>query len=96
MIGSFKDAALETFYFEGASRRTRSIPRALHGVLRRKLDQLYNAVDINDLRVPPASRLESLKGTLAGWHSIRVNDQWRIIFRWREDAAHDVEFTDYH
>ena len=96
MIESFKDAALQTFYFDGPSRRTRRIPRELHGVLRRKLDQLYNAVDINDLRVPPGNRLEALKGALAGCHSIRVNDQWRIIFRWREDAAYEVELTDYH
>ena len=96
MIGSFKDDALEAFYFEGSGHRTRRIPKELHGVLRRKLDLLYNAVDINDLRVPPGNRLEALKGNLAGWHSIRVNDQWRIIFRWRGDAAYDVEMTDYH
>jgi proteic killer suppression protein len=53
-------------------------------------------MDLNDLRVPPGNRLQALKGTLAGWHSIRVNDQWRIIFRWREEAAYDVAFTDYH
>ena len=96
MIGSFKDATLETFYFEGPGRRTRRIPRGLHAAIRRKLDQLYNAVEINDLRVPPGNRLEALKGALAGWHSIRVNDQWRIIFRWRDDAAQDVGLTDYH
>ena len=96
MFGSFKDDALEAFYFEGPGHRTRRISKELHGVLRRKLDLLYNAVDINDLRVPPGNRLEALKGNLAGWHSIRVNDQWRIIFRWRGDAAYDVEMTDYH
>jgi proteic killer suppression protein len=81
MIASFRDDALETFYFDGPSHRTRRIPKELHGVLRRKLDLLYNAADINDLRVPPGNRLEALKGNLAGWHSIRVNDQWRIIFQ---------------
>ena len=96
MMASFKDAALETFYFEGPGRRTRRIPAELHGVLRRKLDQLYNAVDIHDLRVPPGNRLEALKGTLTGYHSIRVNDQWRILFRWRADGACDVALTDYH
>lgn len=96
MISSFKDAALEAFYFEGPSRRTRRISRELHGVVRRTLDQLYNAVDLNDLRVPPGNRLEMLKGTLAGWYSIRVNDQWRIVFRWQADAAYDVAFVDYH
>ena len=57
MIGGFKDDALEAFYFEGPGHRTRSIPKELHGILRRKLDLLYNAVDINDLRVPPGNRL---------------------------------------
>ena len=96
MIGSFKDDALEAFYFGGPGHRTRRIPNDVRGVLRRKLDQLYNAVDINDLRVPPGNRLEALKGALAGRHSLRVNDQWRIIFRWHADAAYDVEMTDYH
>ena len=96
MIGSFKDAALEALYLDGPSQRTRGIPHELHAVLRRKLDQLYNAVDINDLRVPPGNRVEALKGGWQGWHSIRVNDQWRIVFRWREDAAYDVSLADYH
>ena len=96
MIGSFKDAVLATFYFEGPGRRTRRIPKELHGVLRRKLDQLYNAVGINDLRVPPGNRLKALKGDRKGWYSIRVSDQWRIVFRWYEDAAYDVGLTDYH
>jgi proteic killer suppression protein len=96
MIGSFKDAALEAFYLDGPGVRTRRIPRELHPVLRRKLDQMYNAMGINDLRAPPGNRLEALKGELEGWHSIRVNDQWRIVFRWREEAAMDVYLTDYH
>ncbi len=96
MIGTFRDRALEAFYFEGAGKRTRRIPRALHTAIRRKLDPLYNAVDINDLRVPPGNRLEALKGRLKGLHSIRVSDQWRILFRWREDTAYEVKLTDYH
>jgi toxin HigB-1 len=96
MIGSFKDAALETFYCEGPGRRTGRIPKELHAILRRKLDQLYNAVTLNDLRVPPRNRLKALKGTLAGWHSIRVNGQWRIVFRWQADATYDVTLADYH
>ncbi len=96
MIGTFRDRALEAFYFEGTGKRTRRIPRALHTAIRRKLDQLYNAVDINDLRVPPGNRLEALKGRLKGLHSIRVSDQWRIVFRWREDTAYEVKLTDYH
>ena len=95
MIGSFKDAALEALYLDGPGGRTRRIPRDLHPVLRRKLDQMYNAADINDLRAPPGNRLEALKGELEGWHSIRVNDQWRICFEWREAQAWNVEIVDY-
>ena len=96
MIGSFRDSDLETFYYEGPGRRTRRIPPDLHRVIRRKLDQLFNAADMGDLRAPPANRLEALKGHRKGHHSIRVNDQWRIIFRWERDTAYDVELTDYH
>ena len=63
---------------------------------RRKLDQLNAAVVLTDLRAPPANRLEALKGNRRGQHSIRINDQWRICFRWREGDAHDVEIVDYH
>ena len=96
MIGSFKDADLEVFYYEGPGRRTRRIPPAIHNVLRRKLDQLFSAVDLRDLRAPPGNRLEALKGDREGYHSIRVSDRWRLVFRWARDAAYDVEFTDYH
>ncbi len=96
MIESFADRALENFYCNGASRATRRIPAALHRAINRRLAYLHNATGINDLRVPPANRLEALKGDLAGWHSLRVNDQWRIVFRWINDAAHDVRLIDYH
>jgi toxin HigB-1 len=62
----------------------------------RKLLMLDAAETINDLRIPPGNRLEQLKGTRAGQHSIRINDQWRICFRWTSAGAHDVEITDYH
>jgi proteic killer suppression protein len=64
-------------------------------VARRKLDMVNAARDLADLRVPPANRLEALSGDLNGLHSIRVNDQYRIVFRW-DGGAHDVRFTDYH
>jgi proteic killer suppression protein len=67
------------------------VPRALH-----KLDMLNAAQELNDLRSPPGNRLEVLRGNLRGCHSIRVNDQWRIVFRWAEAQAHDVRLTDYH
>ncbi len=57
---------------------------------------LNNAVALDDLRVPPANRLEALKGDRKGQYSIRINDQWRICFRWKEGDAHDVEIVDYH
>ncbi|MGA2438966.1 MAG: type II toxin-antitoxin system RelE/ParE family toxin [Acidobacteriaceae bacterium] len=62
----------------------------------RKLDQLEAAARLDDLRVPPGNRLESLRGNRRGQHSIRINDQWRICFVWKEDGAHDVEIVDYH
>ncbi len=96
MIGSFADKTLETLYYHGPSSATKSIPADLRGAIRRRLAYLHNATNINDLRVPPANRLEALKGDLAGWHSIRVNDQWRIVFRWDNDTAHGVKLLDYH
>jgi len=65
-------------------------------VARRKLRQLEIAGQLDDLRVPPGNRLESLKGDRSGQHSIRINDQWRVCFRWEEAAAEDVEIVDYH
>ena len=65
-------------------------------VARRKLRQLELAANLNDLRVPPGNRLEALKGDRAGQHSIRINDQWRVCFRWSAGGAEDVEITDYH
>ena len=70
--------------------------RAIERPARRKLLYLDAAVRLEDLRVPPGNRLEALKGDRAGQHSIRVNDQWRICFVWREDEPHDVEIVDYH
>ncbi len=70
--------------------------RAFASVALRKLDMLDAAVRLEDLRVPPANHLEALKGDRAGQHSIRINDQWRICFVWRNNAAWDVEIVDYH
>ena len=96
MIESFKDKVLESFYYHGPSRKTRRIPADLHSVIRRKLDMLNSAHSLKDLKAPPSNRLESLKGDLKGYMSIRVNDQWRIVFRWSGNSAHDVSLTDYH
>jgi proteic killer suppression protein len=62
----------------------------------RKLDVLNAAADLIDLREPPGNRLKALRGDWKGYHSIRVNDQWRIVFRWKDSSAWDVELTDYH
>jgi proteic killer suppression protein len=96
MIRAFADKALESFYYDGPGSASRGIPASVHKVLQRKLDQLNVARTLTDLKVPPANRLEALKGDLAGMYSIRVNDQWRIIFRWIDNAPQDVSFVDYH
>jgi len=96
MIVSFQDSVLESFYYSGPSRKTKRVPSELHSAIRRKLDQLNSATDINDLRVPPANHLELLKGDLKGKYSIRVNSQWRIVFRWDNDAVYEVQLIDYH
>ena len=75
---------------------SRRLPTDIQRTARRKLLMLDAAETLGDLRVPPANRLEKLSGERAGQHSIRINDQWRICFRWREGDAYDVEITDYH
>jgi toxin HigB-1 len=74
----------------------KGLPMGLAQVARRKLVQLNNAAALSDLAVPPGNRLEALKGDLVGKHSIRINDQWRIVFRWSAAGPNDVEIVDYH
>ncbi|MHC4872360.1 MAG: type II toxin-antitoxin system RelE/ParE family toxin [Planctomycetota bacterium] len=93
MIHNFDDKVLENFWNKGISRK---ISKELHSSLKRKLFYLDAAVDLNDLRVPPANHLEALKGELKGYHSIRVNNQWRIVFLWRNDGPDKVRLLDYH
>jgi len=76
--------------------RSKKIPPEVQKVGRRKLRMINNSIDINDLRIPPSNRLEKLKGNLKDYHSIRINDQWRIIFRWEAGHAQEVEIADYH
>jgi toxin HigB-1 len=92
MIQSFKDADTRELFVKGSSRRWANILT----VTRRKLDQIEAAINLSNLRVPPGNRLESLKGDRAGQHSIKINDQYRICFVWKDDGADDVEITDYH
>jgi len=80
--------------FEGI--RPRRLPKNLMAVMQRKLKMLDAVTDLQELRVPPGNRLEALKGGRKGQHSIRVNDPWRVCFRWKPDGPHDVEMVDYH
>ena len=93
MIRNFADREAERVWSGAASRR---LPADIQSVARRKLRMLNNAATLEDLRIPPANRLEALKGNRRGQHSIRINDQWRICFHWTDGDAHDVEIVDYH
>lgn len=93
MIASFADRDTERLFERQPVRR---FPAALRNVMLRKLLLLDAAVALDELRVPPGNRLEKLKGDRAGQLSIRVNQQWRVCFRWKNGAAHDVEIVDYH
>ena len=92
MIRSFRDPRTESLFNDLDVPRFQSIER----VARRRLLYLHQARRLEDLRVPPGNRLEALKGNRQGQHSIRINDQWRICFRWRDGDAFDVEIVDYH
>ncbi len=76
--------------------RVKKIPLEIQLVGRRKLRMLNNSQNVTDLRIPPSNRLERLKGKRKDFHSIRINDQWRIIFRWENNHAYDVDIMDYH
>lgn len=93
MIKSFRCRETERL-FNG--RFSRKLPQNIQRVAARKLEMLAAATIVDSLRIPPANRLEALKGDRAGQHSIRINDQWRICFRWQKGDAYDVEITDYH
>ena len=93
MIRSFADRETERLFEREPGRR---LPVQLHRVMLRKLLLLDAADRLEDLSVPPGNRLEALKGDRRGQHSIRVNDQWRVCFRWEGRDAHDVEIVDYH
>ncbi len=76
--------------------RSKKLPFEVQNIGRRKLRMINNAIDINDLRIPPANKLEKLKGNLKKYCSIRINIQWRIIFIWKNGNASEVEICDYH
>ena len=93
MIQSFADRHTERFYHSGTSRR---LPAEIHKRATMRLLQLNAATRIEDLRMPPSNRLEQLRGDRAGQWSVRINDQWRVCFRFENGDAFDVEITDYH
>lgn len=93
MIESFASKETEKIFRGQVSRK---LPRDIQRTARRKLLYLHEAEDVQDLRAPPGNRLEKLSGDRAGQHSIRINDQWRICFKWIDDAAQNVEIVDYH
>jgi proteic killer suppression protein len=93
VIKSFKNKETEKIYSREISLK---LPRDIQQIALRKLRMINNAKNMNDLRIPPANRLEKLSGIREGQHSIRINDQWRSCFIWRDRDVYDVEITDYH
>jgi proteic killer suppression protein len=93
VIESFADSATESIY---CGLRIRGLPGDIQERARRKLRMINQARIVEDLKVPPGNRLEQLKGNLNGFWSIRINQQWRVIFRWQDGSKHDVRIIDYH
>jgi len=93
MIRSFKETEAAKIY---ARQRSKKLPTDIQQVALRKMRMLNNALNLNDMRIPPANRLEKLSGNRAGQYSIRINDQWRLCFEWQDGDAYEVEITDYH
>jgi proteic killer suppression protein len=93
MIKSFSDKETEKVW---NAIRSKKLPSEIQEVARRKLRMLNSAQDINDLRIPPSNRLEKLKGLQAHFYSIRINDQWRIVFQWMQNDAFNIRIVDYH
>jgi proteic killer suppression protein len=97
MIRSFKDKATEDLFNGKTTKAALKVcPKNLWKIVVRKLDQLDSVLSLEELRVPPGNRLESLSGDRKGQHSIRINDQYRICFRWSETGPINVEIADYH
>jgi proteic killer suppression protein len=94
-IRTFRRPEIADFFSAGKADR-RAGWSAVARIVTRKLDMLHYAHKLDDLRSPPANRLEALKGDLTGFFSIRVNDQWRIVFRWTSSGPEDVDVVDYH
>ena len=96
MIASFGNRATSDLFHGVSSSRVRRLPNQIKESALYKLDLLNAARSLEDLQSPPGNRLEALKGDFAGFHSIRINNQWRIVFKWKASNAHDVQIVDYH
>lgn len=96
MILSFGNRATEELFHGISSARVRRLPSQIKESAIYKLDVINAAQSLQDLKSPPGNRLEALKGDLVGFHSVRINNQWRIVFRWHESNAHEVQIIDYH
>jgi proteic killer suppression protein len=93
MLKTFGDKETEKIWKGILSRK---LPNEIQNIARRKLRMINNAQDITDLRIPPSNRLEKLKGDLQEYYSIRINNKWRIIFKWNNNDAYEVKILDYH
>jgi len=96
VIIDFGDQTTSDIFHGLDTKQARKVPNSLWSISVRKLDMINAAHELRDLRILPANRLELLKGTLSGYHSIRINDQFRIVFRWTDGNAKSVSITDYH
>ena len=96
MIVDFADEASEDIFHGENTKAARRLPVSIWKTAGRKLDMINAAHELRDLVVPPGNRLEAMRGNWAGRHSIRINDQFRIVFRWEGGNAHEVRITDYH
>ncbi len=94
-IRTFRRSEIADLFYDGKASRKAGWT-SVAKIVARKLDMLHYAQKVDDLRSPPANRLEALKGDLKGFFSIRVNDQWRIVFRWSSSGPEDVDVVDYH
>ena len=96
MIRGFGNQLAEDLYYDRRTKATRSFPPELRRIARRKILFLHDAAELRDLRSPPGNKLEALRGDRKGSHSIRNDDQWRVVFVWKGSDAYDVEVVDYH
>jgi proteic killer suppression protein len=96
VIQSFGNPLAKDLFEDEHTKETRRVPNGLRRAARRKLLYLHDAAELNDLRVPSGNRLEALKGDRKGCYSIRINDQWRVVFRWENNNAYEVQVIDYH